>query len=376
MCGQHTASHALSLCLENGWLNTDDKFQLNRQRVYNLGQIVITTFETERSVALVCNNLHASGKPRKLGLLEAFKSGLVGLVGSGKDDMIAPPPTATQQLGQLNIPPNSSPKHTQMEVGMYTDTTSLEWKEVLQPGQTYGLRFSKSKDEVWAYYTGDYWSPDDVQPAQKLAVDCEDSTIHFTVRDDPAPPKLFARLAMPQECHLTGNTPFTFVIEYSTDSKDPLTIDKSRSPLSVFEGDLKIVEQLIDCRNADTGEEIGWVGFFGCGDSDPHPSFPSDNDFVEILPDKPWRFECTLENLEHDEDSVRSMLGLEPGQTYKAQIAGYLLSKFPRWQYGRKEDLLSGSDEDKKLRWKIDHDKLGRLSVEQIGEPVVFTVVK
>jgi hypothetical protein len=96
---------------------------------------------------------------------------------------------------------------------------------------------------------------------------------------------------------------------------------------------------------------------------------------VEILPDKPWRFECTLENLEYKNDTVRSMLGLEPGQTYKAQLASYVLGGFIQWQYGRKEELLSGSDEDKKRRWKIDHEKLGTLSAEQIAEPVLFTVV-
>jgi hypothetical protein len=165
-------------------------------------------------------------------------------------------------------------------------------------GHTYTLQLSRNKDEVWAYYTEHFGSPDDVPLAQKLAVGRENSTICFTVRSDSAPPKLFAKLEMPKECHLTGNTPFTFIIDYSSESKDPLIIDKSRSPLSVFEGDLKTVEQLIDCRDTDTGEEVHWVGFFGCGESDPHLSFPSDDDFVEILPDKAWSFRCTLENLE------------------------------------------------------------------------------
>jgi hypothetical protein len=374
MGGRYTTSHTLSLRLENGSLDTDNKFQLNRRRSNNLGQILVTTFETERPVTLVCNNLHVNGKSRTLYLLEALKSGLVELVEYGKDDVLPLPPTTTQQLGQLNIPPKPSPKHAQVEVNVNTDTTTSEWKELLQPGRTYGLRLSKNHDEVWAYYTEDFVSADDVPLAQRLAVGRESSTIYFTVHDDPAPPKLFAKLEMPKECHLTGNTPFTFVIEYSSDSKNPLTIDKSRSPLSVFEGDLKTVAQLIDCRNSDTGEEVRWVGFFGCGESDPHPSFPSDDDFVEILPDSPWRFECTLENLEYEEDTVRSMFGLKSGQTYMAQKADYG-SSFSRWQCGRKKELLGGSDEDKKQRWKIDDDELGTLRVEQVGEPVTFTVV-
>jgi len=134
-----------------------------------------------------------------------------------------------------------------------------------------------------------------------------------TVQDTP---KIFAKLQVPQYCHLSGSVPFTFTIEYSTDSGRPITIDKSRSPLSVFEDDLKTIEQLIDCRDVETKIEIHWAAFFGCWDSDPHPSFPPDEDFVEILLEKPWRFECTLQNMEYAYDTVRSMLGLEVGRTH------------------------------------------------------------
>jgi hypothetical protein len=142
MCGQHTGSHALSIRLENGYLDTDDKFQLNRRRSNNLGQIVVTTFETERLVTLVCNNLHVNGKSRTLCLSDALKSGLVELVESGKSDVLAIPSSTrsvTQQLGQLNIPPKPSPEHAQVEVNVNTDTTTSEWKELLQPGHTYDL---------------------------------------------------------------------------------------------------------------------------------------------------------------------------------------------------------------------------------------------
>jgi hypothetical protein len=186
MCGQYTASHALSLRLENGLLSTDDKFQLNRCRTDNLGQIVVTTFETERPVTLVCNNLHVNNKSRTLDLLGALKSGLVEQVESGKNDVLALPPTETQQLDQLIIPPKPSPKHAQVKVSVYTDTTTFEWKELLQPGHAYGVRLSKNKDEVWGYYTEDFGSPNNVPLTQRLAVGRENSTIYFTVCNDPA----------------------------------------------------------------------------------------------------------------------------------------------------------------------------------------------
>lgn len=99
---------------------------------------------------------------------------------------------------------------------------------------------------------------------------------------------------MPHTSHLAGPNPFTFAIEYTTDSPSTLVLDKSRSPLSVFSEDLKSLDPLIDYCDKSTGEKVPWPAIFGCWDSDTHPAFPGNDDFVEISPDRPWRFECTL----------------------------------------------------------------------------------
>jgi hypothetical protein len=372
MTSQITPSNVLSLRFEAGGLETDNKFQLNRERRWNLGLLEITTFETERSVTLFCDSLTRTG----LDLLEALRSGLLELVESGKDKVIMLPPATSPQLGQLNIPPKPSSQHRQVSVGVHTDTTHAAWKEVLQPGHTYGLQFSKNNGEVFACYIDELdGRPENLPPAQKLTVGREGSTHYFIVHDDPAPPRIFARLEMPHQAHLTGPVPFTFVIEYSTESIESLVIDKSRSPLSVFLGDLKSLDQLVDCRDNKTREKVSWSGLFGCWDSDPHPEFPHDDDFIEISADKPWRFECTLENLENEDEYVRSMEGLEAGQMYKARVAGRALAAFNRWQYGKKVELLEGTQEERMRRWEVDTDKLGSLRVERVGEDVLFETV-
>jgi hypothetical protein len=81
-----------------------------------------------------------------------------------------------------------------------------------------------------------------------------------------------------------------------------------------------------------------------------------------------------LYNLNHNIDTVCSVLGLVAGQKYKARVAA--LSPFYRWQYGRKQDLLEGSVEDKRRRWQLDKEKQGTLRVEEIGEPREFVVLK
>jgi hypothetical protein len=94
---------------------------------------------------------------------------------------------------------------------------------------------------------------------------------------------------------------------------------------------------------------------------------------VEIVAGKSWRFECTLENLDNEEEYVRSMQGLEAGRSYRVKYA--CPTAFVRWQWGRKEELLKGSDEDKKRRWDIDGDVLGILTVEDVGDNVEFEAV-
>ena len=76
---------------------------------------MVTTFETERAVTLVCNNLHINDKRKRLDLLESFQSGLVELVDSDKQDhRTALPYTAIPQPGQLNIPSTPFPEHLQV----------------------------------------------------------------------------------------------------------------------------------------------------------------------------------------------------------------------------------------------------------------------
>ncbi|USP73188.1 hypothetical protein yc1106_00462 [Curvularia clavata] len=179
---------------------------------------------------------------------------------------------------------------------------------------------------------------------------------------------------MPHQAHLTGTVPFKFIIEYTTDSRVPLVINKLRSPLSVFSEDLKSLDSLIDCQDINTGKKVPWSGVFGCWDSDPHPEFLDHDDFVEISADKPWRSECTLENQENEVEYVRSMEGLEAGHMYKAKVTERALVAFNRWQYGKKADLLTRTKEEKMRRWEVGMDKLGSLKVESAGE-VVFEAV-
>ena len=311
-------------------------------------------------------------------VIESLQSGLLELARVGQDDVVYfHPPKSLRPLGRMNVPPKPSPQHYQVCAGLEIDSTGESWKTVLQPGQTYELRLSKNGGKAWAYYIDamNFGSPFDIVPrAHRFPVSRDtSSTIRFTVHSDPAPPNLFAKLAMPKKCHLSGTPSFKLTIEFATDSEQPITIDKSQTPLSCFEPDFHGLYQLIECEDIETGAKVDWPNTFVCFDEDPRPAFPDDEDFVEIGPGQVWRFEYTIET-----EGPSSMGGLEKlmtGHTYEAQVATKYLTGFPRWMFGRREDLLKGDIEEKKRRWKIDHTKTGRLRLAVRDEPVEFVVV-
>jgi hypothetical protein len=132
-------------------------------------------------------------------------------------------------------------------VGIKTDTTNAIWKDIFHARHTYGLRFSIYIDEVRGYYTHDHHSLLKDIPTPRLAIARAKNTVCFSVHGYLFTPKVSAELSLPRECHLSGSTSFTFTIEYSKNSTQPITTDKSRSHMSRFEGDLNPVKQLLDC---------------------------------------------------------------------------------------------------------------------------------
>ena len=376
----HDGSNIISLRFEPEELETNNKFQLNRKQRRDLGHLIVITPQTERPITLFCAGLTIVERGRNT-ILQALRSGLFELVQSGKEDagVIMLPSVISRQKGQYNILRTAFSQYREVSIGMLTETTHVLWKEVLQPGRTYGLRLSEKAGDVFACYTDELdGNPESLTSAQKLPVHREGGdTYYFTVHGDPAPPRLFARLELPSKAYLNGPDPFTLIIEYTTDSVEPLVFDKSRSPLSVTDFgsgfDLHCIDQLIDCQDNATGEKVEWGAVFVCWDGDPHPKFPEDDDFVEILAGKPWRFECTLEELGNEKEYVRSMEGLKAGRTYKARVNGP--EGFRRWQYGKREELLAGTREEKMKRWEVDMEKFGYLDVERIGEDVHFETV-
>ncbi|KNG46706.1 hypothetical protein TW65_06619 [Stemphylium lycopersici] len=135
----------------------------------------------------------------------------------------------------------------------------------LQAGHTYDLQFSKNSGGVFACCTDELDERLKKLPlAQKSPVGREGGKCSFIVYDNLVPPRIFARLEIPAQVHLTDPIPFTLVIKYTTDSLNPIVVDKPRSSLSILSNELTSLDSLIDFRDSKTGEKVPWcaVSFY------------------------------------------------------------------------------------------------------------------
>jgi hypothetical protein len=365
----NTGKPLLSLSLRQGQTEDCYAFQLNRESS-GLNSLEIITLETLRPVALVCSGL--DGSSQKLHLLDALQSSFLELVEEGTEDVIRFESAEPRPIIPRTIPPKPSPQQWPDRVRILLDSTNPIWKETLTPSKTYTLRFSPTSGEAYAYYTD---IPSTDLPSQRLPIArCPIPTISLRAHNFPAPPLLFANLSIPETCHLSGTPPFVITLTFSTNSRETLTFDKSRTPLSSFIFDFHGIEDLIDCIDTSTGKQVDWPAAFGCFDFDPRPKFPADSDFVQLGPGQTWVFTHTVCPSSNSE--IGGLEELEVGKTYSARPAGMCLTGFSRWKVGRKEDLLAGDEKEKKERWKMDYIQTGALRIEVGDEPVLFRVVQ
>jgi hypothetical protein len=177
----------------------------------------------------------------------------------------------------------------------------------------------------------------------------------------------------PEACNLSGDPPFKFEFDITSSSDQPITVSLQRAPLGAClpkSWGLNCVDELVQCFDVKTGEEVEFPSQFGCWDENPWPDFPPDDQFVEILPQNTLHFEYTLDRLSNS--TLGGLESLESGRQYRAYMARQGVGI---WMFGRKEELLKGDAQEKEQRWKRQSQGREYLRVEQVNDPVVFNVV-
>ncbi|KKY15255.1 hypothetical protein UCDDS831_g07715 [Diplodia seriata] len=372
----------LSLRLRQGVSAGNDILQLHRPSFDNYNNLQITTFSSKRTVILSCCGLRSDSQ---LDIGAALHAGLLELVGDqhqhSRDQHAAAPP------GELAVPPRPSPEGAQLLAGLEIGD-SASWKDSLEVGKTYVLRFAADDGDdgrkAWCRY-----ADDDSNDKLPVALD-RSSSIRFTVWADAAPPALSAVFSVePPVAHRSGSPPFRFVVELTCDSSSssspasdgssndqqsrPVTVCTQRTSfganLPVSGSGLNSVEQLVHCVDVASGTEPDWPARFECFDSDPWGAFPPADQFVELAPGATWRFEYTL-------DRAAGLGELVAGHRYRVEMADEAKEGFGMWMVGSKEELLRGSLEERKERWKPGPRGRGKAGVRQVNGPVFFEVVE
>ncbi|KAF2143536.1 uncharacterized protein K452DRAFT_346079 [Aplosporella prunicola CBS 121167] len=340
-------------------------WQLRRPTFLSQNVLKLKAIETEQTVSFFCDGLHEkqirvsaqipSIKKLELDIAVALQSGLLQFVEDVTQEVVQFPSTK-EPPGRIEVELRPSPNPYQACVSLTADTTAQIWKDTLQAGKTYCLRFSPDRGESYCLHKN--------SGQQKLHARREPDVMRFAVYDDPPPPTFSAVLSVdPDTCHRSGTPPFKFVVDITSPCDEHITVKTESTPFGAMQwcGGLNSIDQLITFTDLETGEEVEFDWCFGCSDDRATTEFVEE-DFVELLPGEPWRFE--YEFTQHN--------NLLSGRRYKVELAK---ASFHSWMFGRKEELLTGSEQEKKARWRPGPGGRGNIQIKQQNEPVMFNVV-
>lgn len=371
----------LSLGFQQPYGDRDGVLQLNMPDLDGYNKLVITSLENKqkRPLILLSTGLNKEGK---LDIVASICSGLLELIEYDTQKLVIFPRVSEEPVvGNLLVKPSDtspSGRHYHTSTPMTYNSTAPVWKDTVEPGKTYVLRFASSTgkdedtDKVWCRFRD---APASATKKLPVRLERDTSSLRFTVRADAPPPRFSAifSVAPTSVCHLSPSgdyypsAPFKFVAEITSDADQPVTVCTERNPfgrtLPIGNG-LSCLDEVLYCVDVATGEEVEFPARFQCFDSDPWGSFPEDGDFVEVMPGEAWRWEYELDD-QHD---------FEGGHRYEVQLSKRAKNGFDMWMFGKKEDLLRGTLKEKMERWKY-AEAHGIISVVQANEPVAFDVV-
>jgi hypothetical protein len=340
----------LSLGLEgSSWYS----FELGRKGFAGeIPKLIITKKDYSNAVTLAILGYESS--TRRLNLPLAIQSGLFDLFDM-EDNTKVPVSSRDVDMGYLIV--ETKPRTQSLELRI--DGREEFWNHILTPGHSYEVRWQEGPNLPWAYGGEFYEDPSQILPIQRFP-----SVLNFKVHDDEsATPRFSISLAPTAKlCHLSGEPPFGFLLQLTSHAEEVMTISLDKTPLKEYHG----LEEIVHVVDED-GEEVEFGWGIGCWEYDI--PFPDDSTFEEFEPGVTYDRMFWLKKDNHDNE-----LGdLDGGRTYTVSVAGELAASFSSGRWGRKEELLAGSEKEKIDRWSSGESgaRTGGLLLE-ISEPFQF----
>jgi hypothetical protein len=348
-----TSDSVLSFGLEG---NSGYAFELGRKGFAGkIPRLTIHTHNYPNDVTLAI--LGYESFTQRLNLPLAIQSGLFDLFDM-EDNTKVPVSTRDAELGYLIV----EPKTRTLSPELMIDGREEFWNHVLTPGHSYEIRWHEGLNLPWAF-SGEFYE----DSSQLLSIRRYDSVLNFKVHNAESSPPHFSISLKPTAnlCHLSGEPPFGFLLQLTSHADEVMTMNLNKSPLKEYHG----LEDIAYVVNED-GQEAEFAWGIGCWEHDM--LFPDNFNFDEFEPGVTYDRMFWLEKNNMDNE-----LGdLEAGRTYTVSVSRKLISCLSSGRWGKKEELLAGSERERIKRWNNWEScaHTGSL-LREISEPFQFETV-
>ncbi|PVH94499.1 hypothetical protein DM02DRAFT_732482 [Periconia macrospinosa] len=306
--------------------------------------------DTSSPVTLVVPSYETS--TRSFNLRHALQCGIFDLFDTESRTKIAVPRKEVE-VGELVIKAGVRWKSFDLKL----DPQNEFWNELLTPGHKYKISWAHGDNAPWAYRGQVHQDA-----AERLPVRLGKDPITYEVLDRAAKPLRFHASVAPTDkvCHRSGEPRFGFKLEFTSHNDDILTCNLDKSPLR----QLQCLEDIVHVEDED-GQEVEFGLSIGCWEWEGPEPFPSDSMFEEFRPGVPYEKTYWLTNDSGDLGS------LEVGKKYRGELSSSLMRVFTENLKGRKEELLAGSEQEKKKRWA----RSTKTVLLEVSDPFTFKAV-
>jgi hypothetical protein len=316
------------------WLDGSQTIQLGQKGFAGTTPVLkVHMHDTSSAATLVIPSYQSSTK--SFSLRFALQCGVLDLFDAGSHTKISVPHEDIE-LGELVVKAGAPIRLFDLKL----DPQDEFWTQLLEPGHMYEISWAHGDKAPWAY-RGEVHQ----DAAERLSVRLGKECITYTILNNATTPLLFSVCVHPTDkvCYLSGEPRFGFMLEVTSYQDDVITVCLHKTPLKELHG----LEEIVKVEDEE-GQRVEWDWGIGCWDG-PEP-FPSDDMFVEFKPGVPYKETFWLTKFDENNNGGE-LTDLQGGKKYTGEVSKTLLRSFANNQKGYKDDLLAGSEQEKRERW-------------------------
>ncbi|KAL1611977.1 hypothetical protein SLS60_000200 [Paraconiothyrium brasiliense] len=319
------------------WLDGRQTIQLGQKGSAGTTPVLkVHMHDTSHAARLVIPSYEPS--TRSFNLRRALQCGIFDLYDAESHTKIAVPHEDVQPE-ELTVEARAPLKLFNLKL----DPQDNFWTELLTPGHTYEIYWAPNNNNTpWAYRGEAHQDA-----PERLPIRLGKQPFTYTLLDDATKPLHLSVSVKPTDktCYMSGDPQFGLKLEVTSQHDEVITMCLDKTPLKELHGLEEIVE-VVD----EEGQQVDWGYGIGCWDGDSPERFPADDMFEELKPGVPYEETFWLTKVD-EKGHGGELTDLESGKKYTGEVSKTLLNTLGNYQVGTKEQLLAGSEQEKKDRW-------------------------